>query len=291
MRKAFMPVYGERLLQSLLLLLCLLFLGAGCYHDQSQQAVEKARNFALDHLRELTEVQRNYIRYTDPEIYENVIYPHYAFQPTDFEHVGMDTPKNLPRRAALDYMHSCVVWSPPDLGAKVVVTGEGERSMRFWWPNRVLVKNYIPANLELEAANREAVDYVLSRMLHLSDAARNRVRFSEPEVFLTNFDLSGDHEGVPALEKDPWESYMESLRPEKEPVQISLVWKGDAAGERIVVSGYAPERGRLSEWRPETGRLLSCEVLENHMLASPDKKKESSGGKAAAAEGKGALPE
>ena len=119
----------------------------GCRTDHTKSAVERARTYALKNLSGLTDGQRNFIRFTQPEIYENIVYPRYVIPlNTGSGHIEVDDVRHFPVAPEHDLMHSCVVWSPPDLGAKVVVAGEGERSMLFWEPYRVIVKRYDPGD-------------------------------------------------------------------------------------------------------------------------------------------------
>lgn len=56
----------------------------GCRTDYTKNAVERARTYALNNLKGLTDNQRNFIRFTQPEIYENIVYPRYVV-PLDAE--------------------------------------------------------------------------------------------------------------------------------------------------------------------------------------------------------------
>ena len=49
----------------------LLTAGAACRTDYTDDAVEKARAYALARTKDLTEPQRNFIRYATPEIWED----------------------------------------------------------------------------------------------------------------------------------------------------------------------------------------------------------------------------
>ena len=53
----------------------LLTAGAACRTDYTDGAVEKARAYALARTKDLTEPQRNFIRYATPEIWEDEIFP------------------------------------------------------------------------------------------------------------------------------------------------------------------------------------------------------------------------
>ena len=114
----------------------LLFSIPACKTDYTEEAVEKARTYALENIRGISETQRNYIRYTQPQIFENTLFPRMTMPIPDEAHIKVSNITRLPEAPHLDYMHSCIVWIPPGLDAMVVVSGEGERSMRGWTPNR-----------------------------------------------------------------------------------------------------------------------------------------------------------
>ena len=114
----------KRFLLSIFAIVAALVLLPGCRTDYSKSAVERAREYALNNLKGLSDNHRNFIRYTQPVIYENIVYPRYVI-PLDrgAKHVEIDDVRHFPVAPEHDLMHSCVVWNPPDLGARVVVAG------------------------------------------------------------------------------------------------------------------------------------------------------------------------
>ena len=95
----------------------LLTAGAACRTDYTDDAVEKARAYALERTKDLTEPQRNFIRYATPEIWEDEIFP---YQPMAFEEYA-HLPRNLQDKEPVkapyhDFMASSFVWNPPGLG-------------------------------------------------------------------------------------------------------------------------------------------------------------------------------
>jgi hypothetical protein len=233
---------------------------ASCGIDFQTKAVEKARDYALDNLKQLNETQRDFIRYTEPTIMNRVIY-----------RMGDGKSDN-----SGDMLHLCMVWRVPGVDGSVVVAGHGERSLLEWSPDRILIEDMNAPDSVLAAANKEAVTFVMSRMLHLSDAERNRVRFTPPELFKTKFDV--DPEDVKASEKplSRWEAYLKSKEKKAQPVQYSFVWNAEEAGGKIVVCGYSPKEG-VERWKAKEGmkidaaRLKEMELSENLAPAWPVK--------------------
>lgn len=250
--------------------LLLVFGAAGCAStDYSENAVERARAYALDNLRGLTETQMHFIKFTQPEIYSNMLFPRYAMQLTLNDHIETDKFKDIPTSPQLDYMHTCIVWSPPDLGAKVIVIGEGERSMRLWHPYRVVVKEFHYDDNPFELARENAANFVRNNMLYLSIAERDRARFGRPEVVYTRLEV--DEPAQPGRKRkapSSWEEY-QMERQKRKPVrytQISLVWEADDPAQRIVVTGFSPT-GTLGGWQLATAELMPVAKLDAARLS------------------------
>lgn len=242
---------------------------SGCRTDYTKSAVERARTYALDNLKGLTDNQRNYIRYTQPEIYENIIYPRYVIPlNAGIDHIEVDDTRHFPVAPQHDLMHSCVVWTPPDLGAKVVVVGEGERSMMFWDPYRVIVKRYDPGDAGLKAATAAASTFVRNNMLYLSNAELNRVRFDTPEPVYTR--LPVDPDGPENETLSSWEDYLREKEGEEtnaagRRTQLSLMWPADDPLRCIVVTGFS-RTGTFNGWKLRTAELMDVTKLDEARL-------------------------
>ena len=240
----------------------------GCRTDHTKSAVERARTYALKNLSGLTDGQRNFIRFTQPEIYENIVYPRYVIPlNTGSGHIEVDDVRHFPVSPEHDLMHSCVVWSPPDLGAKVVVAGEGERSMLFWEPYRVIVKRYDPGDSGLKSATAAASSFVRNNMLYLSTAELNRVRFDKPEAVYTRLPVDPTEEEPDKLTS--WEEYQRDQKGEtakaSQMTQLSLVWPADDPMQSIVVTGFS-KSGTFDGWKLSTGELMAVTKLDDARL-------------------------
>lgn len=244
---------------------------SGCRTDYTKSAVERARTYALDNLKGLSDNQRNFIRYTQPEVYENIIYPRYVIPLNTgigSTHVEIDDVRHFPIAPEHDLMHSCVVWTPPDLGAKVVVVGEGERSMMFWDPYRVIVKRYDPGDTGLKSATAAASTFVRNNMLYLSVSEQNRVRFDNPESVYTR--LPVDPENAEDGELSAWEEYQQEKKggsaKSLKHTQLSLVWPADDPLQCIVVTGFS-QTGTFDGWKLRTGELMDVTKLDAARLS------------------------
>lgn len=242
----------------------------GCRSDYSADAVERAREYALQNLRTISESQRTYVKFTQPEIYENLIFPQYVTPVDGIGHIKKEDYRDFPLAPHLDLMHSCVVWSPPDLGAKIVVVGDGQRNMHNWFPKRVLIKRYTPDDPGYVSAVAVCKSHAKDNMLYLSTVERNRIRFSEPaEIVFTKLDISLPHVKEKAGKSD-WELYLKELNEaEKEYSQISLVWKGEKADQRVVFTGLTTS-GSLAEWKLQTAELMSVAKLDKNRMSKEE---------------------
>lgn len=254
---------------TLLSLLC-----SGCRTDYSANAVERAREYALANLHGITSSQRAFVKFTQPEIYENLIFPQYVPPVDEIGHVKKEDYNDFPQAPHMDLMHSCVVWSPPDLGAKIVVVGDGQRNMLHWFPKRVMLKRYIPADPNWTSAVMACKSYAQNNMLYLSTALRNRIRFSDPaEQVFTKFDIVLPH--VKAQEgKSDWDLYLMELKGanRKEYSQISLIWNGVNKDECVVFTGLT-NTGSLKGWKLQTAELMSHAKLNKHRLTKDEIKR------------------
>ena len=241
----------------------------GCRTDHTKSAVERARTYALKNISGLTDGQRNFIRFTQPEIYENIVYPRYVIPlNTGSGHIEVDDVRHFPVAPEHDLMHSCVVWSPPDLGAKVVVVGDGERSMLFWEPYRVIVKRYDPGDTGLKTATSAAASFVRNNMLYLSTSELNRVRFDKPEAVYTRLPVDPAEDDPGKLSS--WEEYQLEQKGGKAKAsnltQLSLTWPADDPTQCIVVTGFS-KTGTFNGWKLSTGELMAVTKLDDARLS------------------------
>ncbi len=259
----------KRILLTIFAMTAALAVLTGCRTDYTKNAVERARTYALNNLQGLSDNQRNFIRYTQPEVYENIVYPRYVIPLNTGagSHVEIDDVRHFPVAPQHDLMHSCVVWSPPDLGAKVVVVGEGERSMIFWEPYRVIVKRYDPGDTGLKRATAAAAVFVRNNMQYLSTSELNRVRFDTPETVYTRLPVDPEEQEQDIL--SAWEEYQAEKAGKKAEAspytQLSLMWPADDPLQCIVVTGFS-KTGTFSGWKLRTAELMAVDKLNDARL-------------------------
>ena len=259
----------KRFLLNIFTIMAAMAVLTACRTDYSKNAVERARTYALNNLKGLSDNQQNFIRFTQPEIYENIIYPRYVI-PLDAGnsgHIEVDDVRRFPVAPEHDLMHSCVVWSPPDLGAKVVVVGEGERSMMFWEPYRVIVKRYDPGDTGLKSATSAASAFVRNNMPYLTTSELNRVRFDNPETIYTRLPVDPDEPEQNELTS--WEEYLnerDGKTADASPyTQLSLMWPADDPMQCIVVTGFS-KSGTFASWKLRTAELMEVSKLDGARL-------------------------
>ena len=259
----------KRFLLNIFTIMAAMAVLTACRTDYTKNAVETARAYALNNLKGLSDNQRNFIRFTQPEIYENIIYPRYVI-PLDAGnsgHIEVDDVRRFPVAPEHDLMHSCVVWSPPDLGAKVVVAGEGERSMMLWEPYRVIVKHYDPGDNGLKSATSTASAFVRNNMQYLTTSELNRVRFDNPETIYTRLPVDPDESEQGELSS--WEEYLnerDGKASNASPyTQLSLMWPADDPLQCIVVTGFS-QSGTFAGWKLRTAELMEVSKLNGARL-------------------------
>ena len=143
------------------------------------------------------------------------------------------------------------------------MAGHGERSLFEWDPDRIIIEDLTEPDKDIISGTSAAIAFVMARMLHLSDAERNRVRFSPPEVYATKFDVDSEET---AKESDKpltrWEAYLKAKEQKIQPVQYSFVWRAAKDDERIVVCGFSTKKG-LAGWKAKEGMKISATELDS----------------------------
>ena len=242
-----------------------MLISAACQSDYTEEALQKAREYTLQNARMLPETARNHIRYTTPALQTSYIFGHRPMMLTEYDHLRRNIDFNPITNHKMDAFLSLFVWDPPELGYSVITIGHSRRDMSYWEPVRVVFKHIVPVRKDYESARTKAVFYVTNNMLYLSNLERVRVRTSEAEVRETDFDLEYMFEEQFEHAENEWKNFLETLKKSQERKQYSLVWKTDAPGKRIVITGFGSVKG-LQGWSPACGMVISEDKLNEYTL-------------------------
>lgn len=248
--------------------LLLLLSFTACRTDYRTDAAESARAYALKHAKDISETDRNYIRYNDPIIYSNLIFksgiPVFELigtGPNRYDDYVSEADSNL------DFMHTAFVWNLPKAGFSVIVDGAGERNQRGWSPDKLIYKKYIPEDTAFSAARIQAVEFIANFFPDIKTRDLNHIRFSVPKILATSFLIEPpDEKKEKETQIKKWMEYIRSGEvPEKDPVQISLVWYSPITKDAFVVCGTAPGEN-LNGWSPKRAYFISVAELDKMTL-------------------------
>lgn len=244
--------------------------------DNTQEAMLRAREFALEQTRMLPETARNHIRYVTPKVQFLTIFPHKPMLLTEYAHI----PRNVDRNARQDPKRAAVlaqfVWDPPGLGYSVIAIGHSRRDLDHWEPYKVILKNTAPYQKLYELARAAAVFYVTNNMLYLTNLERLRVNSAEAEVRETSFDLDYLYEEKLQGSRDEWKLFLDDLNDRLKQRQFSLVWRADDQNRRIVVTGMGSVAD-LEKWTPACGMVIPAAQLDKYTVAIRRKEPEADG--------------
>ncbi len=213
-----------------------------------ERAVDNAREYLLENSLELSQLQREYIKFNKPVLlYENIY--------------GQQTNPLGPFQIA-------ITWIVPDEKDALLVYGTSYHNMREWSPIKIIKKQFIEKDKQKLSAMRAAVNYAMNNMLFMSDETRNHIRFSTPKFAMTNFPL----ERLGLLSKlDAFGKVKSKKRLAKEQdliekkEQVSLIYTTGNDKTRVVILGVAGKG--ISGWQPVTGVEVSTAELKKHISA------------------------
>ena len=234
-----------------------------CQSDYTEEALQRAREYALENTRMLPETARNYIRYATPVLQTAGIFAHQPMRLTEYDHLPRNIDYNVKPDPKSGVILSQFVWEPPDLGYSVIAVGRSQSDLSYWNPIRVILKDIAPYREHYENARNQAIGYVTNNMLYLSRLERVRVRTSEAEVRETDFDLEYMFEEQLESSQSEWKNFLDTLKEQRKKRQYSLVWKADDGKRRIVITGFGSENS-LAGWTPACGMVLPISRLDEY---------------------------
>ena len=183
-----------------------------CRTDFRTEAAESAREFALKYAKDISETDRNYIRYNDPVIYSDLLFKSgipvfepIGTGPNRYDQYVSEADSNL------DFMHTAFVWNLPKSGFSVIVDGAGERNQRGWSPEKLIFKKYVPENTAFSAARIRAIEFIANFFPDLKTRDLNHIRFSVPKILATSFRIEPpDEKKEKEAQVKKWMDYIRS---------------------------------------------------------------------------------
>ena len=234
----------------------MLAVSCGCRSDiyYQNRAVERARKFLLKEAADLDWKQREFVRYTDPVILHS--------HAVGTQGIGRVNQLKSEQRQI------CVTWQIPGKKGVYMVFGVSGNRMAFWYPERLIRKDYDTLPDVLAGVSQQARSYARDNLFgQISVEEMNRVRFNTPALLLTDFKISV------AMPEDPEErKAFEAAFAKK--LQLTLAW--DLGGGRTL---FFCGRGMpdLSQWQIERAGIIdSAELLKRTVrtVLTPDQKHE-----------------
>ena len=216
---------------------------AGCnstayYQDQ---AVQRAREFLLENAPELTPLQVAHVRYNKPTLLaENVL---------GGSRGGW--------AAISERSQICITWLIPGCRDAYLVYGVSSQRMYDWFPERLIRKTFTPMETVRLSAIGAARNYALENLyFDLSKHEYNQVRFSDPRILRTDFNLNLNPDGKLT------EAQLTRLKTQ---TQFSMIW-GEDAEAPTVICGIAAEN--LAGFQVYFGGKIEADVLHRHTVST-----------------------
>ena len=205
----------------------------------TDKAVTRGRKLALNKMKFLTPNQRAYIEFNKPVIiYDEILTPTSYTEPTQI----------------------CLVWHVPNMKKSVVVYGVGSFDLQGWNPDQVLLQKFEYRDKLREISTTAGVKYVMNKMLFLNDKERNNVRFSSPNIYITDFKIDTS---VKLIEDDEI-AKAQMTKDFKGYQQVSLIWNTADRNKKIVVTGLAKKD--YGDWTAVEGSVRDKKDIIKHTL-------------------------
>ncbi len=187
----------------------------GCRNTAYYQdrAVTRAREYLLENAPELTPTQVAYVRYNKPTLLTENVFSR------GFGGWGANSERS----------QICVTWLIPECENVYLVFGVSSIRMDDWYPNRVIRKVFPKPDRIRLAAVGTARNYATSNLFYdLSVKEYNLVRFADPKIVRTKFELSLDPDKKLTAEE---------LAALQKQTQFALVWPLTGEGKSVVICG------------------------------------------------------
>lgn len=240
-------------LTALFIVLSVALSGCQSMEFYQERAVNRARKYLLNECRTLTMEQREYVKFNKPLIMSESI-------------LGKATPSkdNAGEDITADsyVVHFCITWAIPEQEKLYMVYGVSSRSMEMWFPERLIIKSFVKPK-PLYTTFNKGRNYALQSLLMLSRADVNRIRFSNPAVEATNYELNLTPEGK--------KTTPQQLTDLQKLSQYSLIWDSTDNINKILVIGMGdPHKG---DWRPFSSVNIPSEMLQKLIISEQNAQK------------------
>jgi hypothetical protein len=201
------------------------------YQDQ---AVQKARAYLLKNSPQLSFEDSSYIRFNKPVIIHSNI-------------VG-GTGSLFSSRIKSDINQIQIVWNIPGNDNFFAVWGVCSATMRDFIPERIFVREFKPRDIDRLKAIGRARAYVSKNFFNLlSVEDYNDLRFREPEIYYSKFDLEDE------------------VMPTEDDIQIAMVWTLKTKPDmQLIVIGNSKEN--LVKFEPVSGTELAISDVKVNLL-------------------------
>ena len=218
----------------------------GCRSDISYQnrAIDRARSYLLKNCENLTSDEMYFIRYNSPYLLHAPL-------------LGGKR-ERTPEKLQSELKQICVAWLLPGKDDLYMVFGVSSGRMDYWYPERILIRNYKSPEFVVPAAAESARKYTQNNFFKEMDRKEiNRVRFSFPALVRSKFELNYNVDGkLTDKEVAARKAKDNSL------IQYSLVWKLD--GRNLVFAGLAGKG--MKNWSLKLADFMSDEELNKYVL-------------------------
>lgn len=229
-------------------LVALLAALCGCQSDLYYQdrAVNRAREYLIKNAPELTAEEVYFVKYTKPKLLTSDVLS------------GPLASTNIDPKLSTAQRQVCVTWEIPGRSDLYIVFGVSSGRMEFWYPNRLIRKNFVISSYPVNNAIALARNYVEQNyQTWLSPTEYNNVRFNNPWIIHTKFPLSIDPMGTLSAEE-----YAKKKQTLEAATQYSLVWKeSDDAKQVIVACGTS--KPNIVGWSINFVDIMETKELED----------------------------
>jgi hypothetical protein len=212
----------------------------GCQSDVVSRdlAVQRARTYLLENAKDLNIEQMSYVKYNNPVLLVSDILGKRAIS-RDIWQLNSEL-KQI-----------CVTWAVPNAKKFYLVYGAANSRMSSWQPTRIICKEFDTSKYPLNDAINLARTYAISSLgKTLSAQELNLIRFSNPKVIYSKFDLTFNPDG-----KKSDAQIAKAKQEAQKKYQFTLVWQLNK-DKMAIFCGLSPQMD-MSNWQINFGGYLT----------------------------------